>query len=197
MGRRTPCGRKACLLQTHHRRIESGRLALAGRQGVGGGRGRRGKPDGAAHDRLRPGAANAERGGLSGAGRRSGTRGGSGARRRPPVSVLSRAVMATARRGHAGDPRSARRLDRGMEVRRNSRPNGQARRELAALVARRRAHFRELPRSGAARPGVAGRRRARRRTGGADPVRRCERRFACRPSVVRQSPAATRPQSRQ
>ena len=46
----------ARLLQAHHRRIARRRFAAAGRQGAGRGRRRRRKPDGAAHDRLRPGA---------------------------------------------------------------------------------------------------------------------------------------------
>ncbi len=198
MGRRAVRRPASGLLQAHHRGTAHRRVAAAGRQGAGRGRRRRGKPHGAAHDRLFPGAANALGGGFRGADRRGGARRGAGARRRPALSILSRPVLAKAGRGDAGDAGASRRMDRRMEVRRHPRAAPDARRKLAALVARRGTDFRRLPRSRAAGAGAALGGRARRRARGSHSARgRFHRRFARRPRLLRQPAAEARPKNRQ
>ena len=105
---RAAAGSAARLLQADHRRAARRRVAAAGREGARRSRRRRGEPHGAADDRLRPGAADAERRRFRRARRRRRSRRGRGARRGPALSLLSRAVLAAPARGH-GRGRSGRR----------------------------------------------------------------------------------------
>ena len=142
------------LLQAHHRRAQGRRLAAAGGEGAGRSRRRRGKPHGAADDRLCPGAARPDAGGLRRADRRGGRRRRARARRRPALSLLPRTVLAAPARRDAGNAGPALGLDRRMEVRRHPRATDPARRRMAPMVARRRADLRRLsrPRAPRARP---------------------------------------------
>ena len=147
------------LLQADHRRIARRRVAAAGREGAGRSRGRRRRAHGATADRLCAGAADPDGRRFRGADRRGRPRGSAGARRGQALSVLSRAIVEPAARRDGGDARAAVGLDRRMEVRRHPRAIAQARRELAPVVARRRADFRRLSRSRAAGARAAVRRR--------------------------------------
>ena len=86
MGGRAARRPAARLLQAHHRGIAHRRVAAAGGEGAGRGRGRRGEPHGAAHDRLCAGEARAVGRRFRGAGRRGGACGGG--RRSTPAGPI-------------------------------------------------------------------------------------------------------------
>ena len=199
LGRGTACRPATRLLQADHRRTAGRRVAAAGREGAGRGRGRRGEPNGAAHDRLRPGAAHAVRRRFPGADRRGRACRRRGARRGPALSVLSGAVLAAAGRrtmpATLGPPANwivewkfdgirAQLLKRGEAWRLWSRGEeliSEAYPDLEPLA-------RALP------SGVGARRRARRPDSAA---RAMSRRFARRSRAFRQPAAEARPQGRQ
>ena len=198
MGRRARDRRASRLLQAHHRRIARRRVAAAGGEGAGRSRGRRRGPHGPAADRLFAGAAHPDGRGFRGADRRSPAYGSAGARRGQALSVLSRAIVEPPGRRDASSARVALGLDHRMEVRRHPRAVAQARRELAPVVARRRADLRRLSRSRAAGARAPFGHGDRRRACRAHPARaRVRHGFARWPRDLRQPAAAAGPQDRQ